>query len=220
MIEIYTDGSITKNPGGVGGYAWVIVNPDYSEVPISCGGGFETISTNNRAELLGIINGLKQINEPANLYSDSQYCVKCFYNNSWGKNTDLWYLLSDEVSRTNSSLIWQPRRHNIYSKFADDLARSFAFSLPQPTYENIVNNDTRKKEKKLKLNKSKEVVNNSVLDKINIILSYSNDLDINLTNTGYYKLTIGWFDSMKVFSFLSLEETVNNAYNYVINNKN
>lgn len=106
-FEIYTDGSCWPNPGGVGGWAAIIL----------CGGGeinrvtgSEPNSTNNRAELLAIINGISSISEggECTVYSDSQYCVngaqnwsKRWARNNWThkikgigiqpvKNSDLW----------------------------------------------------------------------------------------------------------------------------------
>ena len=78
------------------------------------------LTTNNRMELLGVIEGLKAIKKreiPVKIYSDSSYVVNAV-NNGWlkswvskdlskKKNSDLWGLFLN-VSQTFSSLefIW------------------------------------------------------------------------------------------------------------------
>ena len=69
--------------------------------------GRETLTTNNRMELMAVIRGLEALKEPCevNVYSDSQYVVDAFNlgwidvwkNNGWRnsakkdvKNVDLW----------------------------------------------------------------------------------------------------------------------------------
>lgn len=146
MIEVYTDGSITKNPGGRGGFAWVLFDTDTNTV--IQGGGVEEVSTNNRAELLGIINGLLQVNQSVNLYSDSKYSVNGYYQHWWNKNTDLWLELDKQVTRTQSQLIWIPRCSNVYAILADKLAGSFAFNhSTKPTLDNIINKINKAKSK-------------------------------------------------------------------------
>ena len=56
-ITIYTDGSSRGNPGR-GGWAAVVMTPD----EIIELGGRENMTTNNRMELMGAIEGLKHVN--------------------------------------------------------------------------------------------------------------------------------------------------------------
>jgi ribonuclease HI len=104
-VSIYTDGACSGNPGN-GGYAAILIFNGIEKV-IS---GFEKDTTNNRMELLAVINGLKALKEPCevDLYSDSQYVVDAFnqgWINNWKnngfktsnkkevKNVDLWTIL-------------------------------------------------------------------------------------------------------------------------------
>lgn len=114
-ILLYTDGSSRGNPGPVG-YGVVIKYGSYRK---ELSQGFR-LTTNNRMELLGVIEGLKAIKKreiPVKIYSDSSYVVNAV-NNGWlkswvskdlskKKNSDLWGLFLN-VSQTFSSLefIW------------------------------------------------------------------------------------------------------------------
>jgi ribonuclease HI len=98
-IYIYTDGSSLGNPGP-GGWA-AILKYKNSEKEIS---GGEKFTTNNRMELLAVIESLDKIknkNIPIELYTDSKYVVDSI-NKGWlfnwakkpnlsgKKNADLW----------------------------------------------------------------------------------------------------------------------------------
>ena len=114
-ILLYTDGSSRGNPGP-GGYGVVLKYGSYRK---ELSQGFR-LTTNNRMELLGVIEGLKAIKKreiPVKIYSDSSYVVNAV-NNGWlkswvskdlskKKNSDLWGLVLN-VSQTFSSLefIW------------------------------------------------------------------------------------------------------------------
>lgn len=114
-ILLYTDGSSRGNPGP-GGYGVVLKYGSYRK---ELSQGFR-LTTNNRMELLGVIEGLKTIKKreiPVKIYSDSSYVVNAV-NNGWlkswvskdlskKKNSDLWGLFLN-VSQTFSSLefIW------------------------------------------------------------------------------------------------------------------
>ena len=114
-ILLYTDGSSRGNPGP-GGYGVVLKYGSYRK---ELSQGFR-LTTNNRMELPGVIEGLKAIKKreiPVKIYSDSSYVVNAV-NNGWlkswvskdlskKKNSDLWGLFLN-VSQTFSSLefIW------------------------------------------------------------------------------------------------------------------
>ena len=68
-VEIFTDGACSGNPGP-GGYG-AILRYNGHEKEIS---GGEKETTNNRMELLAVIESLKLLKEPCEvmLYSDSQ----------------------------------------------------------------------------------------------------------------------------------------------------
>lgn len=86
VVEIYTDGACSGNPGA-GGYGAILMCKNKTK-EIS---GFEKQTTNNRMELLAVIEALKCLKKPCvvELYSDSAYTVDAFNNNwigSWIKN--------------------------------------------------------------------------------------------------------------------------------------
>ena len=98
MIEIYTDGASSGNPGP-GGFGVILRSGEhYKELS----GGYRK-TTNNRMELLAVITGLESIKKAGQdimVYSDSKYIIdsvekKWVFNwlktNFKGKkNKDLW----------------------------------------------------------------------------------------------------------------------------------
>lgn len=97
MIEIYTDGASSGNPGP-GGYGVVLkAGKHYKELS----GGFRK-TTNNRMELLAVIKGLEALKTPSHvtIWSDSKYVVDAVEKKwvfGWvkkefkdKKNKDLW----------------------------------------------------------------------------------------------------------------------------------
>lgn len=79
MTVIHTDGGCSGNPGP-GGWAWAAtrINYDY---------GFEAHTTNQRMELMAVLEGLKAFcgnTKTVEVVSDSSYVVNCF--------RDKWYL--------------------------------------------------------------------------------------------------------------------------------
>ncbi len=97
FVRIYTDGACSGNPGP-GGYA-AILECNGSEKVIS---GGEDNTTNNRMELLAVIEALRSLNKRCvvEIHSDSAYVVNAVNNDwltSWKahrfanvKNPDLW----------------------------------------------------------------------------------------------------------------------------------
>jgi ribonuclease HI len=73
-VELFTDGACSGNPGP-GGWAYIIRCLRSGEEIEASGGERQT--TNNRMELLAVINGLKRLKEPCrvDLYADSIYVV-------------------------------------------------------------------------------------------------------------------------------------------------
>ncbi len=85
-VKIYTDGACSGNPGS-GGYGAILKYNGY-EKEIS---GGEKETTNNRMELLAVIESLKLLKEPCevNVYSDSKYVCNAFnlgWINKWKAN--------------------------------------------------------------------------------------------------------------------------------------
>jgi ribonuclease HI len=104
-VTIYTDGACSGNPGP-GGWGAIL---RYGGAEKELSGG-EAQTTNNRMELLAVINALQALREPCavELWSDSRYVVdalekgwaKSWRAKGWRKadkkpalNTDLWETL-------------------------------------------------------------------------------------------------------------------------------
>lgn len=98
MIELFTDGASTGNPGP-GGYAAILRSGKYYK---ELAAGYRK-TTNNRMELLAVIAGLEAIKKPGQevmVYSDSKYIVDAvgkkwvfgWLNKGFAgkKNKDLW----------------------------------------------------------------------------------------------------------------------------------
>jgi ribonuclease HI len=71
QITIYTDGGCDKNPGGTGGWAYLITNGEKTVEK----NGREEDTTNNRMELTAAIEALKALTRSSEVqvYTDSQY---------------------------------------------------------------------------------------------------------------------------------------------------
>lgn len=136
MLDIYTDGACSGNPGP-GGWGVLLRNGD-TETEL-CGG--EPSTTNNRMELLAVIEALQSLAQPvqARVYTDSQYVQKGIseWIHSWKqrgwktagkqpvKNEDLWRRL-DALTATHA-LEWHwIRGHNGHpdNERVDALARA------------------------------------------------------------------------------------------------
>lgn len=105
LVEIYTDGACSGNPGP-GGWAAILMTRGF-EKTIS---GGQASTTNNRMELTAAVEALSCLKKPCQvrLFSDSAYLVSAFtkgwlanwQNNGWKNaagdpvsNLDLWQLL-------------------------------------------------------------------------------------------------------------------------------
>jgi ribonuclease HI len=136
MIEIYTDGACSGNPGK-GGWG-ALLRCDGAEKELS---GYEPMTTNNRMEMMGVIKALEALKKPstATIYSDSQYVIKGMteWLKGWKakgwktaskdpvKNVDLWQQL--DVLAAKHTLKWQwVKGHNDHpeNERVDALARA------------------------------------------------------------------------------------------------
>ena len=133
---IYTDGSSLGNPGP-GGYCAILTSGSHEKV-IS---GSEENTTNNRMELLSVIEGLKALKEPCEVtvISDSTYVVKGI--NEWlknwvrknfreVKNPDLWksYVEVSKNHKVNCQWVRGHSGHEFNEK-CDQVAREAAETL-------------------------------------------------------------------------------------------
>jgi ribonuclease HI len=114
MIEIFTDGASSGNPGP-GGYGVILRSGNhYKELSE----GFRK-TTNNRMELLAVIKGLEALKSPnqtVTIYSDSKYVIDSIekkWVNSWlqkgfkdKKNRDLWLRYLDISKMHNIKFVW------------------------------------------------------------------------------------------------------------------
>lgn len=129
-LSIYTDGSCLKNPGGAGGWAFVLLEGDI-EWHIS---GGEKSTTNNRMELSAVIEALKFVSKndvsSFTIYSDSKYVINCADGTfKRKKNIDLWDIF--DIESKSKQIKWEwVKGHNgdKYNEIVDKLARQEAIS--------------------------------------------------------------------------------------------
>ena len=111
-IEIFTDGSSLGNPGP-GGWCAILRYKGYEKILR----GGEKFTTNNRMELLSVIEALKALKEPCeiNLYSDSEYVLNAIskWLKNWiekdfkkVKNEDLWREFIEVSKNHKINTIW------------------------------------------------------------------------------------------------------------------
>ncbi len=136
MVEIFSDGACSGNPGP-GGYG-TILRYGSTEKELS---GYDPETTNNRMELLGAIVGLEALNRPCKvrLTTDSEYVKKGmtewlqgWIRRGWktaGKkpvaNRDLWERLHELSQKHEVEWVWV-RGHTGHpeNERCDELARN------------------------------------------------------------------------------------------------
>jgi ribonuclease HI len=118
LVEIYTDGACSGNPGP-GGWGAIL---RYGSHVKELFGGDPGPTTNNRMELTAAIQALEQLTRPATvrLHTDSTYVrdgitkwMRAWQRNGWltaerkpVKNADLWRRLSAAVQRHSVDWVW------------------------------------------------------------------------------------------------------------------
>lgn len=142
-INLYSDGSSLGNPGP-GGYGTIL---EFNGHKKELSGG-EDNTTNNRMELMGVIEGLRALKESCDVHiiSDSTYVVKginewlsSWIKNGWKsstkkpvKNDDLWkeYV---EVSKNHKIYASWVRGHDGHeeNERCDILAKEFAQKIKE-----------------------------------------------------------------------------------------
>lgn len=134
-ITLYTDGACSGNPGPGGWAAILMFGPHKKELS-----GGEENTTNNRMELIAVIQGLQTLTEPCTveLYSDSKYVIdalgkgwaKGWQRRGWIKsdkkpalNPDLWEQLLALCEKHEVHLHWvKGHASNPYNNRCDELA--------------------------------------------------------------------------------------------------
>lgn len=137
IVEIYTDGACSGNPGP-GGWAAVLM---YGDKKKEISGG-ESQTTNQRMEMKAAVEALKALKYPCqvSLYSDSAYLVNAFnqgwldrwQKNGWKtsqkkpvENKDLWEELLTLTEKHRVKFV-KVKGHadNVYNNRCDELARA------------------------------------------------------------------------------------------------
>ena len=130
-ITIYTDGASSGNPGP-GGFGVVLISGKHR---LEKSAGFR-LTTNNRMELLGVIEGLESLKIPGSkvvVYTDSKYVAdsvekgwvfqwesKAFKNK---KNPDLWLRFLKIYRKHNVRFKWiRGHSNNVENEICDRLA--------------------------------------------------------------------------------------------------
>tara|TARA_B100000795_G_scaffold269231_1_gene258013 strand:- start:5695 stop:6126 length:432 start_codon:yes stop_codon:yes gene_type:complete len=133
-VEIFTDGACRGNPGPGGWGALMRFGDEEKEL---CGGEAET--TNNRMELMAVIQALSALKRPCDvvLTSDSTYVLKGIqeWMPNWKKrgwktatkkpvkNVDLWKLLDDVIQVHTIDWQWvKGHSGHAENEIADQLA--------------------------------------------------------------------------------------------------
>ena len=141
-VDIYTDGACRGNPGR-GGWGAILV---FGGIEKEMSGG-ESMTTNNRMELMGAICALEALKEPCEvtLTSDSKYLtdainkgwLESWKKNGWRKadksavlNVELWQKIDQLISIHKVDFVWV-RGHagHPYNERCDALATAYADSF-------------------------------------------------------------------------------------------
>ena len=147
-VELYTDGACVGNPGP-GGYGAVLLSGGHRK---ELSGGYR-LTTNNRMELMAVIEGLKALKERSRvtLYSDSKYVVDALSKgwaarwraNEWRRNKrdpavnpDLWKRLLDLCESHDMTFRWvKGHSGDPYNERCDRLATESAARCGLPADE-------------------------------------------------------------------------------------
>ena len=149
-FTLYTDGSVTNNgmPNSFGGWAWVLVD-DQEDIILSKYSGMEAPTTNNRMEMMAVIDGLEYwhktlaehhitIAPELRIIADSKYVLDAFRqdwisgwrlrgwrnaNNKPVANKDLWLRLIELVEKIGPKFEHvHGHTGHIYNELCDKLA--------------------------------------------------------------------------------------------------
>ena len=131
MIKIWTDGACFPNPGK-GGWAWTDLDGKENS-------GSEPRTTNQRMEILAVIDALEKNTGPVEIISDSQYVIKgatiwskAWIRNGWKnargqlvKNRKLWEQLLKTMVGRRVAFTWvKGHSEDPGNDRADELATS------------------------------------------------------------------------------------------------
>ncbi len=112
MIDVYTDGACKGNPGP-GGWGWVVPDGPWAN-------GSDPDTTNQRMELMAVLDALRNLPGPVEVVSDSTYVVKCFNDRWWeGWLKRGWKNAKKEPVANRD--IWEPLI-DLYRRRADEIS--------------------------------------------------------------------------------------------------
>ena len=134
-VEIYTDGACSGNPGPGGWGSVLLYNGHRRELS-----GGERETTNNRMELMAVIQSLETLKRPCTvkLHTDSVYVMKGmtewlpnWKRRNWRtadrkpvKNVELWQRLEQAIARHSVTWRWVKGHSGVpENERADELAR-------------------------------------------------------------------------------------------------
>ena len=137
MINIYTDGACSGNPG-IGGWGVVIL---VNQQEILLNGG-DQLTTNNKMELTAAIKALEyfETKKDLTIYTDSKYVkdgieswIINWKKNGWKtstkkivKNKELWMQLDSLINNHNITWKWVKGHAGFeFNEKADELARKY-----------------------------------------------------------------------------------------------
>ena len=137
MINIYTDGACSGNPGKGG---WGVVILDNNKEILLNGG--DQLTTNNKMELTATIKALEyfETKKDLTIYTDSKYVkdgieswIINWKKNGWKtstkkivKNKELWIQLDNLINQHNVTWKWVKGHAGFeFNEKADELARKY-----------------------------------------------------------------------------------------------
>lgn len=158
-VAIYTESNVAPNPG-FGGWGVVLINTDlpaHDSRRIRELLGGECKTTQNRMELLAVLQGLRVLKKPCvvYLYTKSQYVkrgitawLEGWLQRDWHtvgkepvKNQDLWQALHHDVQQHEMHWEWEPSDEP-YHEHAQQLAEGGRLAAIE-RYKKLQNSDGR-----------------------------------------------------------------------------
>ncbi|CAM3594434.1 ribonuclease H family protein [Nocardioides zeicaulis] len=136
---VFTDGACERNPGGRGGWGWVVDEHTF-------GFGSDAATTNQRMEIRAALEAVRALPRPLTVWSDSRYVVDCFERSWWRtwqrngwlnskkepvKNRDLWEPFVELVATGKVSFRWVRGHSGVHlNEVADRLANAGMLGEP------------------------------------------------------------------------------------------